>query len=84
MELLQRHVLHLTERLEVAESKLAALEECECSVGCPGEVEGEPDRGHLDVWQEDCQACSCNSGKVIIMIITIITMTMVAVMMMMY
>jgi len=64
VELLQRHVLHLTARLEVAESKLAALEQCECSIGCSGEVEGEPDRGHLDVWQEDCQACSCNTGKV--------------------
>ena len=67
VELLQRHVLHLTARLEVAESKLAALEQCECSIGCPGEGEDSPDRGHLDVWQEDCQACSCNTGKVMIM-----------------
>ena len=64
VELLQQHVRQLTARLEVAESKLAVLEQCECSIGCPGEGEGQPDRGHQDVWQEDCQTCSCNSGKV--------------------
>ena len=64
VELLQQHVRQLTARLEVAESKLAALDQCECSIGCPGEGEGQPDRRHQDVWQEDCQTCSCNSGKV--------------------
>ena len=64
VELLQQHVRQLTARLEEAESKLAVLEQCECSIGCPGEGEGQPDRGHQDVWQEDCQTCSCNSGKV--------------------
>ena len=62
--MLQRHVARLTERLEEAESKLAVLEQCDCSIGCPAEVEGELDRQHLDVWQENCQDCSCNTGKV--------------------
>ena len=57
VNMMQRHILQLTARLEQAETKLEVLETCECSVGCS--VEGLGSRTHGQTWEADCQSCHC-------------------------